>query len=64
MELSVHTLGGQKVASLIAGVRQPGTYRVVWDGRDADGQALASGVYLYRLQTGERQLSRRLVLLR
>ena len=66
VELSIFNLAGQKVATLMQGVREGGTYTVHWDGRDDDGRALASGVYLYRLQTGNRQQmeTRKLVLLR
>ena len=53
VELSLFNLVGQKVATLLEGVRQAGTYRMRWDGRDDDGRRLASGVYLYRLRTGD-----------
>jgi hypothetical protein len=36
---------------------------VVWDGNDAGGRRLASGVYLARLTHGDRSLVRRMVLL-
>mgnify|MGYP006413812269 CR=1 FL=1 len=55
VELAVFNLAGQKVATLAQGLRQAGTYTVLWDGRDDDGRALASGVYLYRLRTGDGQ---------
>ena len=64
LALTVHSLAGQKVATLVEGVRAPGSHAVTWGGRDDDGQALATGVYLYRLQAGDRRLTRKLVLLR
>ena len=66
VELAVYNLTGQRVATLTEGVREAGTYAVGWDGRDDDGRALASGVYLYRLQTGSGQEveMRKLLLLR
>jgi len=53
VELAIFNLAGQQVATLVSGVRQAGTYTVRWDGRDDDGWELASGVYLYRLRTGD-----------
>ena len=53
VELAVFNLTGQQVATLVNGNRKAGAYTVHWDGRDDDGRELASGVYLYRLQTGE-----------
>jgi hypothetical protein len=37
---------------------------VRWDGRSARGQAVSSGVYLYRLRAGGHTETRRLLLLR
>jgi len=62
--LSLYNLAGQKVARLVEGVREAGTYTVSWDGRNDQGQALASGVYLYRLQRGAQTQIRKLVLVR
>lgn len=66
IELAIFNLTGQQVAALVAGEREAGTYTVRWDGRDGDGRELASGVYLYRLRTGDgRQVeTRKLVLVR
>ena len=52
IELAVYNLAGQKVVSLVEGRRQAGDYTLFWDGWGDDGQAMASGVYLYRLRTG------------
>jgi len=66
VELAIYNLAGQQVTTLVSGTREAGTYTVRWDGRDEDGQELASGVYLYRLRTGDgKQVeTRKLLLLR
>jgi hypothetical protein len=38
-----------------------GRHQVVWDGRDARGQATASGVYFYRLQAVGESTFRKMV---
>lgn len=65
VELALFDLAGQRVATLAAGPREAGTYTTRWDGRDGEGRLLASGVYLYRLQTGggKRVETRKLVLI-
>ena len=62
--LALYNLAGQQVARLVQGRRPAGTYTVRWDGRDEAGRELASGVYLYRLQVGDRVETRKLLLLR
>ena len=62
-ELAIYSLIGQKVATLMQGMRPAGVYTAHWDGRDDQGKALASGVYLYRLRAGKQVKTRRLMLM-
>ena len=62
--LSVYAVDGSEVARLIDEKRPSGLNEVRWDGRDAGGRALASGVYFYRLEAAGRVLTRKAVLLR
>ena len=64
LELSIYSLAGQKVTTLIDGLRPAGSYTVRWDGRDAAGYALASGLYFYRLTTDSFVQTRRMVLMK
>ena len=64
VELTVYNLAGQKVATLIEGLRQPGAYTVRWDGRDARERRSVSGIYLYRLQADMHTETRKLLMLR
>jgi len=64
VELSVYNLAGQKVTTLVEGTRLAGEYAINWDGKDEDSHALATGIYLYRLQTSAKQQTRKLLLLR
>ena len=57
-------LAGQKVAQLLDGHATAGRQRIAWDGRNDRGHLLASGVYLYRLESGNQVETRKLVLLR
>jgi photosystem II stability/assembly factor-like uncharacterized protein len=57
--LRVYDLLGREVATLVNEVKQPGSYEVTWD-----ASGFASGVYLYRLQSGNFVQTRRLLLLR
>jgi len=43
---------------------EAGSHSVVWNARDANGEILASGLYLYRMETGGVVKTRKLVLMR
>ena len=57
--LTVYNTLGQRVATLVQGQQEAGSYEVKFD-----GSALASGVYFYRLQAGSFVQTRKLILLR
>ena len=63
VELGIYNLSGQRVVTLVSGIRGVGRHIAHWDGRDESGRGVASGMYFYRLQTGTDQQIRKLLLL-
>lgn len=47
--LRVYDMLGQQIQTLVASEQPAGVYRVNWDGRNAAGHAVSSGVYFYRI---------------
>ncbi len=64
VRLSVYDQRGTLVATLVDGVLEAGRHAIPWDGRNATGRAVASGVYLLRLEAEGRRSVRRAVLLK
>ncbi len=64
VSLKVFNVGGRLVRTLVDERMPAGPHAVRWDGRDEGGRALASGVYFYRLDDGDRAQTRKSVLLR
>ena len=64
VSLDIFNLKGQKITTLYSGDLPPGTHSLVWNGRDQNQSAVASGVYLYRLQTGNRVETRKMMLMK
>ena len=64
VELALFDVTGRRVATLFDGLQTAGMHAVFWNGRTDSGIEAASGVYFYRLQVGDRQRSRKLLLLR
>ncbi len=54
VSLKVYDPGGRLVRTLIDGTVGTGSHSITWDGRTSGGACVASGVYLYRLQTSDR----------
>ena len=59
VELSIYNILGQKITALVSEKQTPGNYAVKWN-----ASSLPSGVYFYRLQTGEMVQSRKMLLVR
>ncbi|GMQ81594.1 MAG: hypothetical protein BMS9Abin05_1026 [Rhodothermia bacterium] len=64
VRLAVFDLLGRRVRTLVNSQQEAGNYTVRWDGRNSNGLSVSSGVYLYRLETGDYRASRRMVVLR
>jgi hypothetical protein len=62
--LSVFDVEGGLVANLARRHYGPGEHEVRWNGKDARGATLPSGVYFYRLTAGGRTESKKMVLLK
>lgn len=62
--LTVHQVDGARVATLLSGLQPAGRQEVVWDGLDAVGRPVASGVYLARIFTGDAWRTQRMVMVR
>ena len=50
VELTIYNLLGKVVRTLIKERQYPGEHRAVWDGKDDEGNDVASGIYFYRLK--------------
>ena len=64
VSLDVFNVLGQQVRRLIGRHLSPGRHDVEFDGRDDQGDQLATGVYLYRLRIGDAAETRKMILLK
>jgi hypothetical protein len=62
--LSVYDVQGRFVTNLVNQVLGEGLNEVEWGGVDASGRPVSSGVYFYRLQAGNKVLTRKMVLMK
>ncbi len=65
ISLKIYNSLGQEVRTLVNNQTYPaGTYRVQWDGKDNNGNPVASGVYIYKLIFGNFSKSKSMTLVR
>jgi len=65
IELSIYNLKGQKVKSYH--INQSTVLpinSVTWDGKDDKNQPVSSGIYFYKLQSGDIEVSKKMLLLK
>ena len=62
--LEIYNVMGQRVRTLAQGNHEPGRYQIVWSATNDIGQALSSGMYIYRIQAGDFVSVKKLVLMK
>ena len=62
VDLSIYDIAGRSVRTLVAGQLTAGGHKIIWDGCDETGEAVASGVYLSVLRQGSAVSAIRIVL--
>jgi hypothetical protein len=64
VNLAIYNLNGQLVREVVNGEMHAGSHEAIWDGRDAVGREVSSGVYVYRLRSGVQTAVNRMTLVR
>lgn len=62
VEIVIYNVKGHRVRSFSRYHDAPGRYGIIWDGCDDSGNALASGLYLYKMRSGDYCAIKKLVL--
>ena len=61
VDLTIYNMLGQPLRQVWTGPLPAGEHQLSWDGRDAQGRPVATGVYVYRLQVDEQTRTRKMV---
>lgn len=64
VNISIYNIIGQKIKTLFDGEKKSGSYSIDWDGTDARGDKVATGIYFYGIQAGHFSDMKKMILLR
>jgi hypothetical protein len=67
--IRIYNISGELIRTLDLGVKEAGAYTTrsraaYWDGKNEAGEEVASGVYFYQLQVGDKVMTKRMVVVK
>jgi beta-xylosidase len=64
VNVTIYNLLGMKVRTLVDSFQKADEHSAVWDAKDDEGNSVSSGIYFCRLEAGDVNLQRKMVLVR
>ncbi|MHB2148187.1 FlgD immunoglobulin-like domain containing protein [Calditrichota bacterium LG25] len=64
VQLTIYSMNGQKVRTLINGPVSKGYHQIIWDGKNESGQPVSGGLYVYELRTKHKRLLKKMLLVK
>ena len=62
--ITVYNAKGQLVKRLVNSKKSAGEYSITWDGTTDSGRTVPSGIYYYRMKSGDYRASKKMLLLK
>jgi hypothetical protein len=64
VEIIIFDVLGRRIRSYLFKNRNAGSHRVIWDGKNEQGKAVPSGIYIYQARMGSQKISKQMLLLK
>ena len=64
VNIEIYNLKGQKIKTLVNGIISAGIHSAIWNGTDENEKPVASGVYLYKMKTGNYVSTKKMILMK
>ena len=64
VSLIIYDLSGKEVITLVSGTMIPGTYYIDWNAVNNYGDAIASGMYVYRYMNSDQAITKKMLYLK
>jgi hypothetical protein len=62
--LKIYNIRGELVKTLVDEPKEAGSYEAVWDGKDENGNQVASGIYFYELRVADHCETKKMILVK
>jgi len=64
VQLTIYSMSGQKVRTLLDGQVSKGYHQLIWDGTNESGQPVSGGLYVYELRARNKRLLKKMLLVK
>ncbi len=64
VSINIFNIKGQKIRTLVNEDKAAGNYKVVWKGLDNNNKKVASGIYFYRMKSGNYTSTKKMILMK
>ena len=64
VNISVYDINGRLVNTLMNNTLSSGTYSVVWNGDDMNGNSVSAGIYMYSLTSSDISITNKMILVK
>ena len=64
VKIEVYNLKGQLVKTLINDIKETGDYTAIWNGTDTSNKPVSSGVYFYKMESGNYTATKKMILMK
>jgi hypothetical protein len=64
VKISIYDISGKEIRSWFYQNRYPDNYTIVWNGTNMSGEAVPSGIYIYRIAANNFNVSKKMVLMK
>ena len=64
VKLRVYNILGQRVITLVDSDMEAGYHSIIWKGTDESGALVSSGVYLHKMEAGNKTFTKKMMMLK
>jgi hypothetical protein len=64
VSLKIYNIKGELVRTLVDEYKPAGCHTVIWDGQNQEGMGVSSGIYFYRMVSGEFSATRKMLMIK